>query len=89
MVLQYNGYFSVVMPIMYIFHVSDLIDHLLYILCIGGRGVCSIFWVLDQNVSIAKDGRLFYGPHSGLTGAARWGIVKDMAKSGGGGGSGG
>ena len=49
--------------------------------------MCPIFWVQLARwlyVSIAKDGRLFYGPHSGLTGAARGGIVKDMAKSGGG-----
>ena len=70
--------FSVVMRIIYVFHVSGLIDHLLYILCVGeGGGVFHILGQIDQNVSIARDGRLLCGPHSGLTGAAR-GVGREL-----------
>ena len=65
------------MRIIYVFHVSGLIDHLLYILCVGEGGVFHILGQIDQNVSIARDGRLLYGPRSGLTGAAR-GVKREL-----------
>ena len=39
--------------------------------------VFHILGQIDQNVSIARDGRLLYGPRSGLTGAAR-GVGREL-----------